>query len=129
MSAEQINLFTFHNVSINSFCLFCFRFINVHLHSTMSLLIRNLGRRKQKRRKQFTFHNVSINSQMRTQTHIRFIYLHSTMSLLILDTASTKNARKQFTFHNVSINSTNHRFIPGVNLSNLHSTMSLLIRI
>ena len=102
-----VNLFTFHNVSINSrvtkVCSVCY----ADLHSTMFLLI---------------------------QYHVYYLllhlcYLHSTMFLLIRVAGEVlPSIRKTFTFHNVSINSLKAHPKKKSNLD-LHSTMFLLIRV
>ncbi len=79
-------IFTFHNVSINSKIKETGNLTYVDLHSTMFLLIHFLQAYEPNARPPFTFHNVSINSMQE---------LYNDMSFII------------FTFHNVSINSIN----------------------
>ena len=78
------DIFTFHNVSINSALVYSCKNIGMHLHSTMFLLIQSLYR-------------VNMKPQE---------YLHSTMFLLIPPwDRCLAYSLLRFTFHNVSINS------------------------
>ena len=76
------NIFTFHNVSINT---------------EQGLLVRLPC-------KVFTFHNVSINTPSKLSLILADTSLHSTMFLLIPVQNVFKAYHVIFTFHNVSIN-------------------------
>ena len=62
MAFNLVNLFTFHNVSINSWNTPNLTLVEIYLHSTMFLLIRS-SRDTTWCYRSFTFHNVSINSE------------------------------------------------------------------
>ena len=80
---------------------------DIHLHSTMYLLIPNAGHPVIAIVSEFTFHYVSINSPYIVMFYPTYIYLHSTMYLLIRLSAS----------------------ISDIIVLDLHSTMYLLILI
>ena len=122
-------LFTFHYVSINTFCLSAFNFfisyftfhyvsIKTGTHPAMAMFRQN-----------FTFHYVSINTHLLLLLVQVLLSLHSTMFLLIhffsrLNIFCDSN----FTFHYVSINTHPVPTSPS-GLHTLHSTMFLLIPI
>ena len=58
----SINLFTFHNVSINTTCVHLRYVGHWNLHSTMFLLILTSAKDTVVSVFEFTFHNVSINT-------------------------------------------------------------------
>ena len=88
---ENKQLFTFHNVSINS---------RLKTVGHMKLI-------------PFTFHNVSINSGYLLYESKPYPHnLHSIMYLLIRNIKSGILLIKKFTFHNVSINSSFHVCLP-----------------
>ena len=102
---DNIIVFTFHNVSINTKSVANLSANRSALHSTMFLLIPILSFYCKSVSGNFTFHNVSINTE--------------TLSRIICVSNS-------FTFHNVSIN-TAYFLIIYVCIFALHSTMFLLI--
>ena len=109
MKNQELEKFTFHNVSINTILPSWSKLLHyLHLHSTMFLLIHQSIVEAFGAALIFTFHNVSINTQDRRCT--------------VWEDAVV------FTFHNVSINTTKCRFQQGIQL-HLHSTMFLLIPI
>ena len=153
MKNQELEKFTFHNVSINTILPSWSKLLHyLHLHSTMFLLILEPPQHIATRWKKFTFHNVSINTVNCYDTDSVRGYLHSTMFLLIHQSIveafgaaliftfhnvsiNTQDRRCTvwedavvFTFHNVSINTTKCRFQQGIQL-HLHSTMFLLIPI
>ena len=77
-------LFTFHNVSINSYTAGSNPKGERYLHSTMFLLIHTSNGLPDKVWNTFTFHNVSINSEFPFTQFAPMWDLHSTMFLLIL---------------------------------------------
>ena len=77
-----IGIFTFHNVSINTNLKPYSILPGPYLHSTMFLLILEMGV-MELQTPIFTFHNVSINTRCSKRKRIRNPNLHSTMFLLI----------------------------------------------
>ena len=120
--------FTFYNVSINTGAWFqgrnglpgAFTFHNVSINTCHRTQMRQV-------RSSFTFHNVSINTTTRSEEWVYIIPLHSTMFLLIPRLLEPQCYYPvSFTFHNVSIN-TGGLSCFSCSYFALHSTMFLLI--
>ena len=99
-AVQNVDYFTFHNVSINTGCDSC--------PCTTSI---------------FTFHNVSINTCIKETQCVCCKPLHSTMFLLIPAAGITFEYSNYFTFHNVSINTslcgTHGRILPSFTFHNV----------
>ena len=77
-------IFTFHDVSINTNIIDKYPEANLSLHSTMFLLIRLTDMQRLMVNTNFTFHDVSINTELAFAVSFTSVAaLHSTMFLLI----------------------------------------------